>query len=191
LLKAYTRLKRKLGTVMPLVLAGGKGWLADIDTLIDDLGLKDDVVVAGYLDDLDLQWLYQNCFAVLYPTLFEGFGLPVLEAMSQGAAVITSDATSIPEIAGDAALLVNPYREEDLCAAMLQLATNRTLREQLQARAQNQARRFQWKATAQIALRTYEEAIRTPRLREVLVQRGEAKPAARGLRLFAEPARAG
>jgi glycosyltransferase involved in cell wall biosynthesis len=177
LLQAFARLKGRLGTVAPLVLAGGKGWLVDdLSRLIDRLGLTGDIVITGYVDDRALQWLYQNCFAALYPSLFEGFGLPVLEAMSLGAAVITSDVTSIPEITGDAALLVNPYREEDLYEAMLRLATGAALRDQLRARAQPQAQRFRWDAAAQIALRCYEQALLAPRLRKVLGRRAAAVP---------------
>jgi glycosyltransferase involved in cell wall biosynthesis len=183
LLQAFARLKAQLGKVAPLVLAGGKGWLVgDLSRLIDALGLTGDVIMTGYVDDEALQWLYQNCFAALYPSLFEGFGLPVLEAMSLGAAVITSDVTSIPEITGDAALLVNPYQEADLCAAMMRLVTNNGLREQLQARAQPQARRFRWDTAAQIAVQCYEQAMLTPRLRDVLDQRADGN--ARSKRLY-------
>jgi glycosyltransferase involved in cell wall biosynthesis len=189
LLHAFARLKARLGRVTPLVLAGGQGWLVDdLSRLIGTLGLTGDVVIAGYVDDQALQWLYQNCFAALYPSLFEGFGLPVLEAMSLGAAVITSDVTSIPEITGDAALLVNPYQEEDLLEAMLRLVANSNLRNQLKARAQPQARRFRWDAAARIALHCYEQAMLTSRLRDVLDRRATAATGPGRLRLAGQAA---
>lgn len=164
LLRAYARIKNRLGNVDPLILAGGKGWLMDdLQRLIDNLGLTGDVHITGYVSDEALQWLYQNCFAAVYPSLFEGFGLPVLEAMSQGAAVVTSNVTSIPEIAGDAALLVDPYQEQDLAGAMYQLVRQPALRAQLQDRARRQALRFRWDDAAQIALQCYEQALLAPR----------------------------
>ena len=181
LLHALATLKAQVGRVAPLVLAGGKGWLVeDLSRLIESLGLSGDVMIAGYVDDSALQWLYQHCFAAVYPSLFEGFGLPVLEAMSLGAAVITSDVTSIPEIVGDAALLINPYQQDSLYDAMLRLVTSSALRMNLKARAQPQARRFRWDTAADIALQCYEQALRAPRLHEVLRRRaGVTVPAGR------------
>jgi glycosyltransferase involved in cell wall biosynthesis len=177
LLRAFARLKAHLGQVAPLVLAGGKGWLVeDLSRLIDTLGLGGDVIITGYVDDQALQWLYQNCFAALYPSLFEGFGLPVLEAMSLGAAVVTSNVTSIPEITGEAALLVNPYQEQDLLAAMLRLVTNSGLRDELKTKAPPQASRFRWDSAAQLALQCYEQALLAPRLRQVLDRRAASAP---------------
>jgi glycosyltransferase involved in cell wall biosynthesis len=167
LLRAYARLKAELGTALPLVLAGGRGWLMhDIHQLIEALGLAGDVHITGYLDDDALQWLYQNCFAALYPSLFEGFGLPVLEAMNLGAVVITSNTTSIPEVTGDAAILVNPYRESEISAAMLRLIRTPALRGQLRDCARGQAARFRWDSAAQITLRCYEQALRMPRWKD-------------------------
>src|SRR5215216_272052 len=107
LLRAYARHKARVGKALPLVHAGGPGWLMnDFKRQICNLSLQKDVILLGYVDDTALQWLYQNCFAFVYPSYFEGFGLPVLEAMSLGAAVITSNITSIPEIIGQAGILV-------------------------------------------------------------------------------------
>ncbi len=169
LLQAYARLKAQLGKVEPLVLAGGKGWLMDdINRLITSLGIADDVIFTGYVDDNALQWLYQNCYAALYPSLFEGFGLPVLEAMSLGAAVITSDVTSIPEITGDAAVLVDPCSDEAICDAMARLVQTPGLCDRLRGLAVAQARRFRWEKAAQTALHCYEQTLLAPPLREVL-----------------------
>jgi glycosyltransferase involved in cell wall biosynthesis len=102
------------------------------------------------VSDDALQWLYLNCFAFVYPSLFEGFGLPVLEAMSCGAAVITSTTTSLPEIAGMAGELVDPTQEEEITGAMRRLASNEVDRGALKLKRQSleQAARFSWRQTA-------------------------------------------
>jgi glycosyltransferase involved in cell wall biosynthesis len=176
LLKAYAQLKSRLPEVAPLVLAGGKGWrTGHLNRLIDDLGLRDNVIITGYLSDDALQWLYQNCYAALYPSLFEGFGLPVLEAMSLGAAVIASNSTSIPEITGEAALLVDPYCVEDIARAMLRLASDGQLRVKLQQQAPQQAEQFRWETAARKSLECYEQVSCSARLR---LQTSENKPCA-------------
>jgi glycosyltransferase involved in cell wall biosynthesis len=168
LLNAYAQAKAKGGPLAPLVLAGGKGWRTDnLKRLIMDLGLGDDVIMTGYLKDDAVQWLYQNCYAALYPSLYEGFGLPVLEAMSQGAAVIASNSTSIPEIATGAALLIDPYNEEEIAAAIMRLAGDGQLRGQLQEQARQRAEQFQWEAAAKKTIESYQEALSSPKFRDV------------------------
>jgi glycosyltransferase involved in cell wall biosynthesis len=177
LLAAYANLKARLGRTWPLVLAGGKGWLMDdLNRRIDSLGLSEDVVITGYLDDEALKWLYQNCFAALYPSLFEGFGLPVLEAMSLGAAVISSNVTSIPEIAGDVALLVDPLRGDEIAQAMYRLTTQNGLRARLRDGAERQAGQFRWEDAAQTTLQCYEQAVLAPCLEEALATRPTPEP---------------
>ncbi len=149
---------------MPLVLAGGRGWLMDdFEPKLAELDLQQDVIQLGYVEDTTLQWLYQHCFAFIYPSLFEGFGLPVLEAMGLGAPVIASMVTAIPEIVGDAGLLIDPYREEALYGAMLQLATDSQCRAHLRARARQQAAKFSWQTAAQAVLTCYHEVLTSPR----------------------------
>jgi len=150
LLQAYARLKAQAGpTLFPLVLAGGQGWLMDgFAELIKELGLEQDVIGLGYVDDTELQWLYQNCYAFLFPSLFEGFGMPVLEAMTLGAAVIVSDRSSLPEIVGAAGLLVDPLQEEVLAGAMHSLLTGTAKRNTLRQQALTQAREFSWQTAA-------------------------------------------
>lgn len=164
LLQAYARLKAHLGETFPLVLAGGRGWLIeDLEQTLEELGLQQEVIQLGYVDDEALQWLYQNCFAFIYPSLFEGFGLPVLEAMSLGAAVIASKTTSLPEIVGSAGLLVDPLREEEIFQAMLRLSTGEIDREKLKEQALRRAEAFSWKRAAQEVLRLYREMGSGPR----------------------------
>jgi glycosyltransferase involved in cell wall biosynthesis len=160
LIQAYARLKAHAGKAFPLVLAGSEGWLmGDFQKEIDKLGLRGDVVQLGYVDDTSLQWLYQNCYASLYPSLFEGFGLPVLEAMTLGAPVITSNSTSIPEIVGSAAILVDPMQEEDVFQAMLTLSSNQTYRDTLREKALQQAKSFSWERAAKEVLEHYKKVV--------------------------------
>jgi glycosyltransferase involved in cell wall biosynthesis len=158
LLRAYAELRARAARTLPLVLAGGQGWMMnDFEDLVAELGLKTDVILTGYISDDALQWLYENCFAFVYPSLFEGFGLPVLEAMSCGAAVITSTTTSLPEIVGTAGVLVDPHQEEAITAAMRGLAVDEVLRDRLRRDGLAQATRFSWRRTAEQVLDIYHE----------------------------------
>ena len=125
----------------------------DFEQTVGEIGLQQDVVLLGYVDDQVLQWLYQNCFAFIYPSLFEGFGLPVLEAMSLGSAVIASNVTSLPEIVGEAGILINPLQEDEIYAAILDLIEIGANRDDLKRRALARAASFSWENTArQVAM---------------------------------------
>lgn len=183
LLKAYARLKAHQGTCLPLVLAGGRGWLMeDFDSLIGELGLREDVLVLGYVEESELQWLYQNCFAFVYPSLYEGFGLPALEAMSLGAPVLTSNRGALPETVGSAGIFVDPSREEDLFQGMLKLAADDALRGRLSSDSLERAKEFSWTRTARKVLEVYEEVLQRARFNDVAV------PASSGPELRALPA---
>jgi glycosyltransferase involved in cell wall biosynthesis len=158
LLLAYARLKARLGHVLPLVLAGGKGWLMDdFEHTLDELQLRQDVLVLGYVEDRALQWLYTHCFGFLYVSLFEGFGLPVVEAMSCGAAVISSNTTSLPELVADAGLMVDPLDENDIADAMVGVATGAVERPSLKGQAAARAHQFSWRGAAAQVRAVYEE----------------------------------
>jgi len=149
----------------PLVLAGGRGWLMDeMARRVNDLGLASRVKLTGYVDDAELAWLYANCFGFVYPSLFEGFGLPVLEAMSLGAPVVTSNVSSLPEVAGEAALLADPLDAGSIASAMARLEDDEALRRDLARRGVDQAARFSWEAAAGVALEAYARALDMPRL---------------------------
>jgi len=166
LAEAYARYLALGGTPMPLVLAGGRGWLMeDFQKHLSELGIVAHVVMTGYVTDDELIWLYRNCYANLYPSLFEGFGLPVLEGMQFGAPTLTSRATSIPEIAGEAAVLLAPEDTEGWAQAMLRLAANRVEKDRLSAAARKQAGRFDWKRSATSLLQLYVEALSSPKRR--------------------------
>jgi len=149
LLEAYARLRATQGTRYPLVLVGGSGWMMDdLGARIESLGLAGHVQRLGYVDDPSLQWLYENCTAFCYPSLLEGFGLPVVEAMSLGAAVLTSNVTSLPEVVGDAGILVDPVDVDAIYAGMRLLAENETRLAGWRAAARRRAQQFSWQAAA-------------------------------------------
>lgn len=165
---AYARYLALGGTPMPLVLAGGRGWLMeDFQKHLSELGIVAHVVMTGYVTDDELIWLYRNCYANLYPSLFEGFGLPVLEGMQFGAPTLTSRASSIPEVAGDAAIMLAPEDTESWAQAMLRLAANRSERDHLSAVARKQAGRFNWTCSATSLLNIYVDSLASPKRRIV------------------------
>lgn len=163
---AYARYLALGGKPMPLVLAGGKGWLMDdFQRHLSELGIEAQVVMTGYVSDDELIWLYRNCYANLYPSLFEGFGLPVLEGMQFGAPTVATTSSSVPEAAGSAAILIDPKDTEGWAQAMLRLAANRIERDALSAAAVEQAKRFDWQRSAASLLQLYEEAVASPKRR--------------------------
>jgi glycosyltransferase involved in cell wall biosynthesis len=160
LIVAYARFRREGGAGYPLVLVGGEGWLEDdFEAFIEDSNISKDVIWLGYLPDDELCWLYQNCLCFIYPSLYEGFGLPVLEAMGFGAAVITSNVTSLPEVAGDAAHYVDPRNEEDICGAMRQLFEDREYRSSLMERALLRAGNYSWSRCAAEVMEIYKKVL--------------------------------
>lgn len=161
LLQAYSQLVARGVTVLPLVLAGGKGWLEEgLADYLAGLGLKNKVYLLGYVSDLQLRWLYRHCFAFVYPSLFEGFGVPVLEAMSLGAGVITSNRTSLPEIIGDVGIQIDPEDVEDIIKAMTLLQQDHRLRKNLQQKGLARSDLFSWDQMAQGVLKTYNTVLR-------------------------------
>lgn len=165
LAQAYARYLSRGGPRMPLVLAGGKGWLMEgFERELVRLGLADNVIVTGRVSDNELVWLYRNCFANAYPSLFEGFGLPVLEGMQFGAATLASSSSSLPEVTGDAALSIPPEDVEAWARAMLGLASAPDQRARLREAGRARAARFDRHASASALLALYEEAITAPRL---------------------------
>jgi glycosyltransferase involved in cell wall biosynthesis len=121
--------------------------------------VSDNVIVTGFVADEDLAPLYSGALAFVFPSLAEGFGLPPLEAMQCGTAVVCSDRTSLPEVVGDAALLVNPEDVDAIAGAMLQLLGNEPLRARLSAASIARAERFSWSRCADDHVRAYETAI--------------------------------
>ena len=119
-----------------------------INQLIYTLDLKDEVVLCGYVSDEDLPELYYNAFMVAFPSLHEGFGLPIIEGFASGVPVLTSNICSMPEIAGGAALLADPYSVDDLAEKMEQLLSNTLLKQQLIIKGHKRLKEFSWAKTA-------------------------------------------
>jgi glycosyltransferase involved in cell wall biosynthesis len=163
LVQAYARYLDAGGRPMPLVLAGGKGWLMDdFRDYLAKLNISDRVILTGYVSDNELIWLYRNCYASLYPSVFEGFGLPVLEGMQFGAPTLSSDATSMPEVTGNAAILLTPHEPGAWSHAMLNLASDQKERLRLSEAARARARQFKWETSAASMLQIYKEAMDSP-----------------------------
>lgn len=141
-----------------LVIVGGKGWMYDdIFAEVKRQGLEEYVLFPGFVDDDDLPALYSAASVLAYPSLYEGFGLPVLEAMACGTPVVTSNTSSLPEIAGDAALAVSPTNPVALSGALLNAVADEALRAQMIERGLKQARRFTWEDAARQLLAVYEQ----------------------------------
>jgi glycosyltransferase involved in cell wall biosynthesis len=143
-----------------LVVVGRKGWLHEgIFARIRDLGLEGDVVFPGYLADEDLPALYGAATVFAFPSLYEGFDLPPLEAMACGTPVVCSSAASLPEVCGDAALLVAPTDVTALTAALRRALDDSALREDLRARGLRQASRFDWREAAEKTRAVYASVV--------------------------------
>jgi glycosyltransferase involved in cell wall biosynthesis len=147
---------RKIGYDVDLVIAGGRGWLEDtIYHTIQETRMEAHVHFIGFVDETDLPALYSSAECLVFPSLYEGFGLPVVEAMACGTPVVTSNVSSLPEVAGDSALLVNPYKTGDIVDAVRRLLDDTTLRRQLIAKGQARAGLFSWDESARKLLQIY------------------------------------
>ena len=160
LIEAYAQWRKTSGQAWPLYIAGGRGWLESaIYQAVEKYGLTDCVKFLGYVSDEELAALYSSCFAFVYPSLYEGFGLPVLEAMTCGAPVIVSDSTSLPEVAGEAGFYINPQQASSLSQQMTALSAQQSLRLKWREASRRQAQRFSWSEAAKLTLQAYEAAL--------------------------------
>jgi glycosyltransferase involved in cell wall biosynthesis len=145
LVAAWQQLPDAVRTGHQLALVGPRGW---DDEPILQAAAESGAKLLGRVDDVDLASLYAGCAAFAYPSLYEGFGLPVLEAMGAGAPVITSNVSSLPEVAGDAALLIDPRDTGQIAAALERVLTDKALAADLRARGRERFGRFSWERTA-------------------------------------------
>lgn len=149
LLKAFDLYKKKTGTDYVLVLAGTKRWwTSDMQSAFSEMEHRKDVIFTGRIPDQELYLLTASAFALTYVSLFEGFGIPIVEAFRCAVPVICSNTTSMPEIAGDAAILVNPFDVEDISNAMIELTENEKLRQSLIEKGLQRKDAFSWQKTA-------------------------------------------
>jgi glycosyltransferase involved in cell wall biosynthesis len=161
LVAAYSRLRRARpeGKLPQLVLVGKCAWLYH-ETLrtIKELEISNSVILTGYVPEADLPALYSGALCFVYPSYFEGFGLPPLEAMKCGVPVIVGDKTSLPEVVGDAGVLVNPFDIDDIAAGIEKVITDSELRMQLRVKGLERAKLFNWQETARQTLAVYKRA---------------------------------
>ena len=161
LINAYTALRRvRPETELPqLVLAGKRGWLeAETIRAAEQSDARRDILLMGYVPDSDLPALYGSALCFAYPSYYEGFGLPVLEAMQCGTPVIAGNRTSLPEVIGSAGVLVDPFDESAIAHGLLELIDRRDLRDQLRIKGLARAAQFDWTTTARLTLQAYERA---------------------------------
>jgi glycosyltransferase involved in cell wall biosynthesis len=160
LIRAYARLRAEHDDFThQLAIVGRKLWLTDeIFAEVKRQQWAKDVILTDYVADEDLPRLYRAATAFVYPSLFEGFGLPPVEAMACGTPVVTSNTSSLPEVTGEAALLIDPHSEEDLTRALLSIVRDDALRAKLRAAGIEQAKKFTWREAAEKTLRLYRES---------------------------------
>jgi glycosyltransferase involved in cell wall biosynthesis len=158
LLDAYAMIARSIDA--PLLIAGSQGWLYEpILAKAEQLGLGDRLRFVGYVDQADQHLWYAAATVFAFPSLYEGFGMPPLEAMATGTPVVVSSSSSLPEVVGDAGLIVSPSDPEELADALHRVITDETLRAELRTRGLAQARRFSWRDTAERTLEVYRQAV--------------------------------
>ena len=177
LLAAYARLAE--AERLPLILGGGRGWMArEVFAAIERLELEAWVKHAGYIPAADLPFWYNCAEAFLYPSVYEGFGLPILEAMACGCPVVTTNVSSLPEVAGDAAMRLPPDDVERWAAALKALKRDDEWRATARLRSLERAGQFSWARTARLTLQSYAKALQTralPRCDDDEVSRLETK----------------
>jgi glycosyltransferase involved in cell wall biosynthesis len=149
LLKAFEGFKSIYAHAHQLVIIGRKAWMnAELESFYQQMKYKNDVIWIEQIERNDLLQVLKNAFALVYPSFFEGFGIPIIEAMSFGVPVISSNASCLPEVAGNAAFLVNPSDTKEIANAMNELIENETLRNQLINKGKNRAKDFDWNISA-------------------------------------------
>ena len=160
LIAAYKKLIKEMDNIdLDLIIAGPSTSISrrkNIETLIHDI--KDRVMLLDYVDDQDIVYLYNRAKLFVYPSLYEGFGIPILEAMACGVPVVASNATSIPEVAGDAALLVDSRNVDELCKGMYRVLNDKRLKDELIEKGLKRVKNFQWEKTARKTIDTYDKA---------------------------------
>jgi glycosyltransferase involved in cell wall biosynthesis len=153
-----------VGLPHKLAIAGKTGWLVDeVERELASIGRPDLTIRLGYVPDADLPALYSAADAFCFPSLYEGFGLPVLEAMACGTPVVTSNLSSLPEISGEAALLVDPASVDEISAALIRVLTDQEERARLTAAGLKRSREFTWSRTADETLSLLESVRDQPK----------------------------
>jgi len=158
ILHAFDRLRTRKNFKGKLVVIGMKGWMSDgIEGLIKRLELKNNVIFLGYLSDAELRCFYNKAEVFVFPSFYEGFGFPIIEAFCCGTPVVTSNVSSCPEIAQDAALMADPYDPDDIAEAVAKVINDHELRRTLREKGFKRAGDFSFHKTAKETLKVYEE----------------------------------
>jgi glycosyltransferase involved in cell wall biosynthesis len=163
LIAAYSSLRQAYPdrNLPQLVLAGRRGWLEkEIFRAAEQSELRQDILFTGYVPESDLPALFSGSLCFVYPSYFEGFGLPVLEAMQCGAPVIAGNRTSLPEVVGEAGVLVDPFDTNAIAHALAEMIEKPDYRAELRGKGLARARVFSWQRTAQLTLEAYARAAR-------------------------------
>ncbi|WFR56322.1 glycosyltransferase family 1 protein [Anaerocolumna sp. AGMB13025] len=151
LLKAYAQLKQKISDTPKLVLAGRKGWMYDeIFEIVNSLNLMSDIIFTGYVDAEDAPILIKGAMVFLFPSIYEGFGMPPLEAMACGTPVLTSNTSSLPEVVGDAGVLVDPFSVDSIKDGMEKLINSKELRMELSNKGLVRSKNFSWDVSTEV-----------------------------------------
>ncbi|HYW71951.1 MAG TPA: glycosyltransferase family 1 protein, partial [Pyrinomonadaceae bacterium] len=160
LLRAFAQILR-LTTLRPqLVVSGGQGWsMEETFAAISDEGIKERLCLTGFLHDHDLGALYSSCGAFIYPSLYEGFGLPPLEAMACGAPVIAGRISALQETLADAAVLIDPLDTDSLARAIIAVLADGKQRDQLIEKGHARASQFSWDKAAEMTFAVYQEVL--------------------------------
>ena len=161
LIESYYLVCNELSELPKLVLAGGKGWMYDsIFDKIKELKLEDKVIFTDYISDDDVPVLMNASKAFLFPSLYEGFGMPVLEAMACGVPVLTSNLSSLPEVVGDVAVLVDPFSKDSIRDGIIKLLTDNNLRESLKKKGLERSKQFSWSKVTRDLYMIYESLVK-------------------------------
>ncbi|BEI40385.1 hypothetical protein PHIN9_03160 [Polynucleobacter sp. HIN9] len=169
LIEAFSRIPDSDVGSVKLVIVGGKGWgSVDVAALVAQYNIQNSVLVLGYVSDDVLNLLYKSALFLVMPSLYEGFGLPLLEALSVGTPVLTSNCSSMPEVVGDAAILVDPYSVDSIKMGIQTMLSNPTLRVKLSEIGLKQAALFSWDKAADLTLKIFQEAVLTKRFKNQL-----------------------
>lgn len=163
LINAFSKVYKNLDNAYSLVIVGAtKDQGQYLNEFSSNLDLASKIIFTGFVPEEHLPILYSGCEAFVYPSLYEGFGLPPLEAMNCGAPVITSNLTSIPEVVSDAGILIDPYNSTELEEALKKLLSDKNLRQQYSIKGLNRAKDFSWENTAAKTLKVYKKVYELP-----------------------------
>ena len=161
LVRVFSKVRLQVDKPIKLVITGKKGWYYNkLFKLVEDLKLNDNVVFTGYVTDTEKVALYNAATIMAFPSLYEGFGLPPLEAMQCGTPVVSSNTSSLPEVVGDAGILISPTDEKGWAEALSNLLTNQKERESLSKKGLVQAAKFSWERTALETMAVYDRVLK-------------------------------